>query len=122
VVTWPSLFLFSLRFFKKTGKGIELLFPELPVTLDPFGGILHGFGDETAVVDSSILAAHDKPGLLQHPQVLRYGRERHVERGSQVANGGFTLRQARQDTASGSVGKRAEGGIEIGPGILNHVV
>jgi hypothetical protein len=32
------------------------------------------------------------------------------------------LRQARQDAASGGVGKRGKGGVEAGLQILNHMV
>ena len=115
-------FSLSLGFCKKTRKRIELLFPELPVTFDPFGRILHGFGHQAAAINSSILAARDKLCPLEHSQVLGHAGEGYVVGRGQVADGGFTLRQPRQDAAPGGVGKRAEGGIELGPGILNHVV
>ena len=111
-----------MRFFEKTCKGLELLFPELPVTLDPFGRILHGLGNEAAAVDSSVLPPRDELCPLEYPQVLRYGGEGDVVGRGQVADGGFALRQARQDAAAGGVGKRAERGVEIQFGILNHAV
>ena len=111
-----------MRFFKKTRKRIKLLFPELPVTLDPFGRILHGFGDQAAAVDSSLLAPRDKLRPLEHSQVLGHPGEGDVVGRGQVTDGGLALRQARQDAASGGVRKRGEGGVEMQFGILNHVV
>jgi hypothetical protein len=111
-----------LRFFEKTCKGIELLFPELSVTLYPFGRILHGFGDEAATVDSSLLTPRDQLGSFEYAQVLRDGRERDVVGRRQIADGGFSLRQPRQDAAPGGIGKRREGGVQVGLDILNHMV
>jgi hypothetical protein len=102
-----------LRFSKKTRKSIELLFPELPVMLDPFGRVLHGFDQQAAAVNSSILAPRDKLCPLQHSQVLGHPGEGDVIGCGQVADGGFALRQARQDAAPGSVGKRGERGVEV---------
>jgi hypothetical protein len=59
-----------LRCFEKTFKGIELVFPELAVTLDPLGRYLHGFGDEAAAVDTSILSPRDQLGALEHTEVF----------------------------------------------------
>jgi hypothetical protein len=111
-----------LRFFKKTCKGLGLLLPELPVTLDPFSRILHGFSHQAAAINSSILAPRDKLCPLQHSQVLGHPGEGDVIGRGQVADGGFALGQARQDAAPGSVGKRGEGGVESEVRILNHMV
>jgi hypothetical protein len=107
---------------EKTRKCIELLFPELPVMLDPFGRVLHGFGGQAAAINSSVFPPRDKLCPLEHPQVLGHARERYFVGRGQIADGGFALRQPRQDAAPGGVGKRRKCGVELGPGILNHVV
>jgi len=99
-----------------------LLFPELTVRLDPFSRALHGVGGQSTAMNSPFLAPCDKLGPFEHPQVLGNARKRDVEGRGQVAHGGFALRQARQNAAPGRVGKRAEGRVEMGVEILNHVV
>jgi len=99
-----------------------LLFPELPVMLDPFGCILHRLGHEPAAIDSSILAPCDKLCPFEHSQVLGNPREGDVEGRRQVADGGFTSRQTRQDAAPGSVGEGGKDGVQLLLGILNHMV
>jgi len=73
-------------------------------------------------MNSSIFAACDKLCPLEYTQMLGNPGERDMERGSQVADGGFTQRQACQDAAPGNVGKCAEGSVKIEVGILNHMV
>jgi hypothetical protein len=107
---------------EKTRKGIELLFPELPVTFDPFGRIRHGFGDQATAINSPLFASSDELRPLEYAQMLRYCGEGDVIGRGQLAYRGLALRQAHQDAASGSIGKRGERGVEIGPGILNHLV
>ena len=107
---------------EKTRKCIELLFPELPVMLDPFGGVLHGFGDQAAAINSPIFPPRDKLCPLEHPQVLRYAGERYFVGRGQIADGGFALRQPRQDAAPGGVGERSERSVEVEFVTLNQVV
>jgi len=90
--------------------------------LDPFGRVLHGFGDQAAAINSAIFPPRDKLRPLEHPQVLGHAGERYFVGRGQIADGGFALRQPRQDAAPGGVGKRGEGGVELRPGILNHMV
>jgi len=103
-------------------KRIELLLPELPVTLDPFGRILHGFGRQAAAINSAILAPRDELCPLEHSQVLGHPGKGHVVGRGQDADGSFALRQTCQDTSPGSIGKRGERGVEVGIHILNHMV
>jgi len=90
-----------------------LSFPELPVMLDPFGRIPHRLGNEPAAIDSSLLAPCDELCPFEHSQVLGDPREGDVEGRSQVADGGFALRQTRQDTAPGSVGERGKNAVQL---------
>jgi len=90
--------------------------------LDPFGRVLHGFGDQAAAIHSSIFPPRHKLCPLEHPQVLGYAGERHFVGRGQIADGGFALRQPRQDAAPGGVGKRRKRGVELRPGKLNHMV
>jgi len=90
--------------------------------LYPFGRVLHGLGDQAAAIDSPIFPPRDKLCPLEHPQVLAHAGERYVVGRGQIADGGFTLRQPPQDAAPGGVGKRGKRGVELRPGILNHMV
>ena len=90
--------------------------------LDPFGRVFHGFGGQAAAINSPVFPPRDKLCPLEHPQVLGHAGERYFVGRSQIADGGFTLRQPRQDAATGGVGKRGKRGVELRPGILNHVV
>jgi len=121
-VALACFFFLSLGLCEKTRKCIELLFPELPVMLDPFGRVFHGFGGQAAAINSPVFPPRDKLCPLEHPQVLGHAGERYFVGRSQIADGGFALRQPRQDAATGGVGKRGKRGVELRPGILNHVV
>ena len=81
--------------------------------LDPFGRIPHRLGHEPATIDSSLLAPCDEPCPFEHPQVLGDPREGDVEGRSQVADGGLTERQTRQDAAPGSVGEGGEDAVQL---------
>ena len=118
----PSFFLFGWRFFEKTGKSVELLFPELAVVLHPFHRGLHRLSRQAAAMNPSVLAPGDEPGSFEHTQMLGDAGKRDVERCRKVTNGSFTLSEARQDSAAGSIGKGCKGGAEKGLGTLNHVV
>lgn len=94
------------------GEGVELPLPESPVTCDPAGGVLHRPPDETATVDPAVPLPGQKPGALEHPEVLGDGRERHVKGLGQRRYGGLAERQVLEDRATGRIGQRCKGRIE----------
>jgi hypothetical protein len=71
---------------------------------------------------ASIFVALDESGFREHAQMLRHGREGHVVRRRQVADGSFAKSELREDAATSSVGKSAEGGVEGRGRMLNHMV
>jgi hypothetical protein len=73
-------------------------------------------------MDAPVLMPHQQPGAFEHPQVLGYGGQGHIVRRGQIANGGFALRQPRQDAPAGGVGKRGKSGVEGRLRMLNHMV
>ncbi len=74
------------------------------------------------MVHAAVDFAPEQAGGLENAQVFRDRRERHGKRRGQSLDGGFTLRQAREDGAAGGVRERAEGGVELRGGIVNHTV
>jgi hypothetical protein len=92
-------------------QGVELVFPEHAVLLDPAGGILHGLGSEAAAVNATVDFAMEKSGRLQNAEVLRHGGEGDVKRLGQFGDGGFAEGQAGENRAAGGIRERAEGGV-----------
>jgi hypothetical protein len=65
-------------------------------------------------MNSSFLAPGDELCSFQYAQVLGDSGKGDIEGCGQVADGGVTQRQAGQDSAAGSIGKRCKGGVETG--------
>jgi hypothetical protein len=103
-------------------QGIELVFPEGAVPLNPGGGILHGLGSQAAAVEAAVDFAAEQAGGLQHAEVLGDSRERDVEGRGELGDGGSALGEARENGAARGIGESAEGGVERRAGIVNHVV
>jgi hypothetical protein len=61
-------------------QGIELLFPEGAVLVDPSGGILHGLGSEAAAVDAAVDFALEKSRGFEDAQVFGNRRQGNIER------------------------------------------
>jgi hypothetical protein len=93
---------------------IELPFPELAVFFNPFGRAFHRSGGETAAMDAAIFSAFDELCARKHAQVFRHSWKRHFIWRGEIADGGFALREAREDAATGGVGKRSESIIQSG--------
>ena len=62
--------------------------------------------------DASLPADGGKARTLQHAEVLRDGRQRHVEATGNLFDGAVAPRELRHDRASSPVGESAEGGVE----------
>jgi hypothetical protein len=100
---------------------VELLFPELPVVIEPGHGIAHRRGDQPAAPAASVATAHHQPGPLEDPEVLAYRGQGHPERRRQLADRALLVPQSPQQPAASRVGQGAEDGIE-GPSWVYHVV
>jgi hypothetical protein len=61
-------------------QGIELVFPEGAVLLDPGGGILHGLGSEAAAVDAAVDFASQKSRGFENAEVFGNRRQGNIER------------------------------------------
>jgi hypothetical protein len=69
----------------------------------------------------SNLLLRDKPGFLQHANMLHHCRQRHAVRLGQFSDGGLAEHQASQNRAPCGISQRAKGGIQSRR-ILNHTV
>ena len=54
-------------------------FPKPPIRIEPFARIFQGRYGEPTRAALRITLAHDQPGMLEHPEMLGHGGERHVE-------------------------------------------
>jgi hypothetical protein len=59
-----------------------------------------------------ILVALNQSRVFEHAQMLRDGRESHVVRRGQIADGSLAERELREDAAARGVGKSAKGSVE----------
>jgi hypothetical protein len=103
------------------GEPVELSFPELAVELHPGGRAAQRLRHEPAAPHPALPTDRRQAGARQHLEVLRDGGEAHGERPSQVADGGLTPGEAREDGATRRVREGGEGAIE-GSVIVNHMV
>lgn len=84
----------------------------MAIAVDPAGGIAERRRDELASPNASFLPHDGEAGPLEHPYVLGDGRQRDGEVARDLADGGVTTGELREDGATRAVGERAEGGIE----------
>ena len=77
-------------------------------------------------MDAAIDFALEQSGGFQHAEVLRDRWERDPEGCGDLRDGGFAMRQARQNGAACGIGQGAESGVERGVAggrrIVNHLV
>ena len=73
-------------------------------------------------MDAAIDGAGQQAGGFEDAQMSGNGGERNLKRLGKLRNGGFTTGQAGEDGTAGGVGESAEGGVESGRGIVNHMV
>jgi hypothetical protein len=92
----------------------------LSVLLDPRLRVAHRRGGQGGVPGPPLAAHASKAGALEHADVLRDRRQRHVESTGELGDGPLTGGQSRQDLASGRVGERPERRIELL--LVNHMV
>ena len=73
-------------------------------------------------MNTPFLVAVEQARALEHPQVARDRRRRHLERGGQISDGSLAAGEALEDTAPDRIGQRREDGVEGAGSILNHRV
>jgi hypothetical protein len=111
--------------FQEVRQGVELVFPEGAIVINPAGCVFHGLGRKTAAVGAAIDFAAQQAGGFQHSQVFGDRRKRDVEWFGKFADGGLPLREAGEDSAAGGIREGAEHAIESGTlpcRIVNHMV
>jgi hypothetical protein len=91
-----------------------LRFPEAAHFANPFVDLLDHARIEKAVMNAPFFLPHHQAGPLQHPQVLRDCRQRHVERLGQLGDRPVAAGQPGQDGAAGGVGDGEECGVQAG--------
>src|SRR5882672_398208 len=120
----PIAFLLFLEGAEVMVEAVEALIPEPPVMFHPIGHLAEGAGAEAAGAPLGPAEAGDEPCAVQHLQVLRHGREAHLERPGDFEDRGLARGQARQDRAPGRVGEGRERGAQVlvGSHGLNHLI
>jgi hypothetical protein len=93
-------------------ESVEGFLPERAVLRDPIGRRGEGAGIEPAVVDPSLLALLDEPGVFQNFQVLRNGGQRHVERFREIGDSRLAEGEPREDGAPGRIRERGKGAVQ----------
>src|SRR5256885_16667960 len=74
-------------------EAVEALVPEDPVALHPFRGLAQPVGLQPGRTPLRVAAAGDETGLLEDLEMLRDGRQRHVEWLCELCHGRLPGRQ-----------------------------
>src|SRR3546814_19995138 len=74
-VSWRRL---HLQLVEVALQAVEALLPELPIALQPAGGVLQRGRVEPAGAPLGLAAARDQPGALQHLEMLGDGGQADV--------------------------------------------
>src|SRR5207342_2964920 len=114
--------LLPFQFLDNPVQLVEACVPDLAVPLDPCRLFLQSAQAELAGPHAPDLLSGDEPRLLQDADMLLHAREGHVEPLGKVRDGSVRTPELLQNAASGGVRERGERRIEVGLGILNHVV
>lgn len=62
------------------GETVEIIRPEALIAFEPFIGLLHRFGVESAGDNTPGFAAFNEASVGQHAEMLHHGRQRHRQR------------------------------------------
>lgn len=103
---------------------VQALGPELLVTGQPHGGLLHGLGRQGQIDDTPVLGAGHQAGVLKHAQMLHEAGQGHAVRLGQLADGEMAALQVLQHLAACRVRQCGEHGVQGLIGIvliLNHL-
>ena len=96
--------------------------PELPIAIDPVGGVAERFRDKAQTVFAALPAALQQAGLLQDADVLRDGGQRHGERGGDRRDRRVSIRDPGEDGPPRGVGQGEKHSIQRLGVMLNHLV
>ena len=91
-----------------------MLGPELLVAVEPLHGFLHRAGGKLHRHSAPGLGARNQARVGKHVEVLHHGGKRHRERLREFAHRNrVALGETRKQCASGRVGERCEGAVEM---------
>lgn len=107
---------------EKAAQRIELRLPEWLVEGEPCGGILHGGRCKGAADDPTCFRAFDQAGRFEHGEMLHETWQRHAGRCRQFGHTAAASAELFEYAAARGVRKRREDQVEMGIGIVNHVV
>ena len=93
-------------------ESVELLFPEAAMPVQPVGGSLEQPSSQSAIGDPALLHAHDQPGGLEDPEMLRNRGRRDVERFSEIAHRALACGEPFDHRAPRWIGERGEYQVE----------
>jgi hypothetical protein len=96
----------------KCVQGVKLLFPEAAMPVQPLGGRLEQPPRKPAIGDTTFFHAHDQPGVLEDPQMLRNRGRRDVERFPENAHRTLASRESFDHRAPRWIGERGKYQVE----------
>ena len=95
--------------------------PRKPVLRQPLFGFFERLRGKLAPARASNFLLRDKPGFLQHANMLHHRGQGHAVRLGQFCDGRLAEYQGRQNRAARGVSEGAKGGVKFAR-ILNHAV
>ena len=93
-------------------EGLKRPVPIFAIMRKPPIGIAQGRSVERAAMHAPVDRALDQFRILKHPQMLRYRRERHIERLRELPDRRGAARKPREQGASRAVGERVKHAVE----------
>ena len=102
--------------------GVEAAEPLLrlaAVALDPSGHEVEHLGLEVAGPSLGVPGPCHQPGVLEHPDVLGHGLDRHLVRLGELVHRGVASGEPGDDVAPGRIG---QGGEDPGEPVVGHVI
>ena len=93
-------------------QGVELLFPETAMLVQPLGGGLEQPSRKPAIGDTAFFHTRDQPGVLEHSKMLRNRGRGDVERFPEIAHGTLTSREPFDHRAPRWIGERGKYQVE----------
>src|SRR5688572_299444 len=102
----------SLELIQVLLQPVVAFLPETPVPLRPRGDLLQRSRLEPGWPPLPLATPGDEPRSLQHLQVLRDGRQAHLERFRQLRHRGLPRRQPRQDRPPRGIREGREGAVQ----------
>src|SRR5438132_444027 len=108
----PLLLSSGLELVQVLLEPVVALFPEPAVFLYPVGDLLERPRLEPGGAPLCLPAPGDQPGPFEHPEVLGYSGQGHVEGLGQLSHGRRPRRQAGEDRSTRGIGERSERAIQ----------